>query len=335
MKSTLTLIAGLVLALAMTTTAAAQATAAQAPVARDVVSVALAAPQDPVHDGVPAATGQQDHGEQDHGAHGHDRPTMEMGNSEFFTAKYEHLEPHVVLDLGFFTFYDVNLWQLYTLVLMLIIFGLVRLSFRGNGRAGWLIRVFRGWCHWLRDEVLVEVMGPDEARRFAPYFIYVFFFIAFANLLGMLPNAVTSTATIFVTATLALTTFGMMVIGGMMRQGVGAYWKNLIPHGLPAPLVPLMFVLEIIGLLVKPVALTIRLFANMLAGHLVIYSFIAMIFLFAKMLELGPVSYAPAAFAVGMSVFISIIEAFVAILQAYIFTYLSVIFVQQSLHPEH
>src|SRR5690606_38607120 len=98
----------------------------------------------------------------------------------------------------------------------------------------------------------------------------------FMNLIGLVPSSVTATASVFVTASLALVIFALMLVGGMMKQGVVAFWKNLLPHGLPAWLVPLMFVLELVGLLVKPFALTIRLFANMLAGHLVIYSFIGM-----------------------------------------------------------
>jgi F-type H+-transporting ATPase subunit a len=276
------------------------------------------------------------------GGHG-SRSTMEMGNAEFFIEKYKHLQPHPVgvehgaVDFhpGPFTFYDVNVFQLIALGLIVLVFGGVLVSFRTSGGSSWLMRVFRGWCRWIRDEMVLPVMGDDEGRKFTPYFIYLFFFIAFMNLLGLIPGSVTSTACLFVTAALAAVTFVMMVVGGMMQQGVVTFWKNLLPHGLPFWLVPLMFVLEVVGLLVKPFALTIRLFANMLAGHLVIYSFVGMIFLFAKLLEMSPVAYGTAAVAVGVGVFISIIEAFVALLQAYIFTFLSIIFVQSSLHPHH
>jgi F-type H+-transporting ATPase subunit a len=106
-----------------------------------------------------------------------------------------------------------------------------------------------------------------------------------------------------------------------------------VPHGLPSWLVPLMLVVELIGLLVKPFALTIRLFANMMAGHLVIYSFLGLIFFFAPTLKAW--TYAVALPSVGLQVFIMIIEGFVALLQAYIFTYLSILFVGMCRHPEH
>ncbi len=325
-----------------------------------VVSILLAASvvapvvgaQDAGHSD-PAA--QAEHAQVEHAQDHADAPsTMEMPNAGFFTGLYVHLVPHLAFDdhghgsgevgatgaageahgPSLFAFYNVNLWQLYAVGLIFVIFGLVLASFRGSSTP-WVLRVFRGWCRWLRDEVLIDVMGPEEGRRFAPYFIFLFFFIAFLNLLSMIPGGVTANASIFVTGSLAVVTFGIMLVGGMMHNGVAGFWKGLLPHGLPLALVPLMFVLEVIGLLVKPFALTIRLFANMLAGHLVVYSFIAMIFLFAKMLEMSAVAYLPAVAAVGMSVFISIIEAFVALLQAYIFTYLSVIFVQGSFHQSH
>jgi len=261
--------------------------------------------------------------------------TLEMENNDFFVHQYQHTVPHPIGELGGITFFDVNLFQIIAVVLMAVIFGAVLTSF-GTGRPSWLVRIFRGFCLWIRDEMLRPVMGEEEARKFTPYFLYLFFFIAFCNLLGLVPVVGrTPTASIWITAFLALTTFAIMLIGGMMQQGVVVYWKNLIPHGLPAWLVPLMVVLELIGLLVKPFALCIRLFANMLAGHLVIASFIGMVFLFAKLLELSWASWATALPAVGMGIFIMIIEGFVALLQAYIFTYLSIVFVQQALHPAH
>lgn len=270
-------------------------------------------------------------------------PESELTTSQLFIDQYRHLEPHAKFTPSvspnpavnhYFTFYDVNLYQLGAVLVILLLFGLVASSFHSQSTP-WLVRVFRGWCHWLRDEVVYNVMGPEEGRKFAPFFIYLFFFIAFANLVGLIPHQVTATASVFVTGALAMIVFAIMLVGGIREQGFIAFWKNLLPHGLPAWLVPLMAIVEFIGLLVKPSALMIRLFANMLAGHLLIYSFIGMVFVFAKLLQGGVLTWATAVPTVGMAVFINIIEAFVVLLQAYIFTYLSVLFVQFSLHPEH
>ncbi len=263
-------------------------------------------------------------------------PTMERPNESFFDEQYHHTVPKNLSgaeDHGT-AFYNVNVAQLVALALMFVVFGAVLMSFRA-ARAPWIVRMFRGFCMWVRDEMVISVMGEEDGAKFAPYFLYLFFFIAFMNLLGMIPGSVVATATIYVTGALAVVTLLMMVIGGMIQQGILSYWKNLIPHGTPMWLLPLMIPLELISLIVKPFALTIRLFANMLAGHLVIYSFIGMIFLFAKMFEMNWLSWSTAVPSVALGVFISIIESFVALLQAYIFVYLSVIFVQQSLHPEH
>lgn len=290
------------------------------------------------------AAGQEPAAAQAAGDHGHEAvPTMEMGNGDFFINQFSHLMPHELArpelssDPGvneLFVFYDVNLFQVITLGLMVVIFGLVLGSF-GGGSTPWILRVFRGWCLWIRDEMVYAVMGKEEGRAFAPFFIYLFFFLAVGNLVGLVPGSVTFSATVFVTGALALLTLVMMLGFGMMKQGVVKFWVNLLPHGLPLPLIPLMVVLELVGLLVKPFALMIRLFANMLAGHLVVYAFVGMIFLFAKMMEMGAVAYGTALPTVAMAVFIYIIESFVAILQAYIFTYLSIIFVQQAMHPAH
>ena len=226
---------------------------------------------------------------------------------------------------------NLQLFQVAAVLLVLICFSGVPAHLR-TGRGDLVTRVFAGFAHWIRDEVVCSVMGKELGQKFLPYFLSLFFFILFMNLLGLLPGAATATASIFVTGALALITFASMVGGGMVAQGPIAFWKHLVPH-VPAMLWPLMFVVELIGLLVKPFALMIRLFANMTGGHMVVLSFLGLIFFFAG---LAPaLGYAASPVAVGFAVFIMIIESFVALLQAYIFTMLSVIFVSASIHPEH
>ncbi|MHC4512420.1 MAG: F0F1 ATP synthase subunit A [Planctomycetota bacterium] len=295
--------------------------------------------------GSTAAQDRQD--QQGHGAQAD--TTMGMENKEFFQKQFMHLMPHPLTgnidEHGHadkatlhdpFTFFNLNLWQIIAIGLIGVVFVVVLRSFRG-GQAGFLTRVFRGWVLWLRDELVYNVMGPEDGRKFAPYFMYLFFFIAFMNLLGLLPLiGVTATASLFVTGSLALITLGMMVGFGVKQQGPLRYVRNLLPHGLPIALLPLMAVVELVGLFIKPFALMVRLFANMLAGHMIIYSFVGMIFVFAKMLDMyAPSAIATAVPSVLMGVFICIIEAFIALLQAYIFVFLSVIFVHQSMHPAH
>jgi len=177
---------------------------------------------------------------------------------------------------------------------------------------------------FIRDEIVLPNTG-DDGRPYLPYFLTVFFFILTVNLLGMIPGASTATGDISVTAALALCTLALINIAGIRKFGLLHHIKNFIPHGLPAWLIPLMLPLEMLGLLTRSFALCIRLFANMIAGHVVILAFLSLIFLFGSVL-IAPVSVAAA---VGLG----LLEIFVAFLQAYIFTLLSAIFVGASLHP--
>ena len=275
----------------------------------------------------------EDGSDHDDGGHGHTtKPLLEMTPKEIFFSFYTHLMPHLWSEE--LAFFDVNAFQVLAVVLIFLIFLPVLMSF-GVARPNAIIRVFRGFCLWIRDEIVYSIMGAEEGRQWLPFFLYMFFFIAFANLFGLIPNSVTATATVFVTGALALITFVTMIGGGMAKQGPVNFWKNLIPHGVPAPMIALLFPLECLGLLVKPFALAIRLFANMLAGHLVLYSFLGLIFLFAKLVEQSLLAYPLALPGLGLAIFIFIIESFVALLQAYVFTLLSCIFIQQALHPDH
>ena len=194
---------------------------------------------------------------------------------------------------------------------------------------GRLRNFFEAIIVFLRDEVVYTIMGPKVGRRYLPLLLTFFFFILFTSLLGLVPSLASATGNINVTATLALTTFFATQIGGMRENGFVGHWKALVPPGVPWPLVPIMIPIEIMGMFTKPFALTVRLFANMIAGHIIILSFFGLIF--SLSLKTAYISLLPFAGAVAISAF----EIFVAFLQAFIFTFLSTIFIFQAVHPEH
>lgn len=158
-----------------------------------------------------------------------------------------------------------------------------------------------------------------------PLFCSFFVFILVLNLLGLVPCFYTATANVSVTGALAAVTLGFMIVGAMFRYGPIGFVRGFIPHGVPWPVLIVLVPIEIFGLFVKAFALTIRLFANELAGHLVGFFLLGLIVIFGMK--------ALPAMLMGLGIFL--LEVFVAFLQAYIFTLLSAIFISQRFHPEH
>lgn len=179
---------------------------------------------------------------------------------------------------------------------------------------------------FVRDEIAKPTIGHGF-EKFLPYLLTVFFFILTCNFLGLIPYGSTATSNISVTATLATISFMVIQIGGIMKNGFFGYFKGLIPHGIPMWLLPIMFVVELLGLFTKPFALAIRLFANMTAGHIVIMALLGLIFILRTYFVV-PVS-------VSFALFIFLLEILVALIQAYIFTMLSSLFIGMAYHQEH
>ena len=176
---------------------------------------------------------------------------------------------------------------------------------------------------YLRNEVVLPNVGP-HGNAFVPYLLTIFFFILFANLLGLVPYGATATGNISVTATLAIITFFVIEGAGMKTQGRAyintiVFWPHDMSLGMKLFISPILTPIEFIGKLTKPFALAIRLFANMISGHVVLLALISLIFTFATWI-LVPL---PIAMAIG----ISLLELFVAFLQAFIFTLLSSVFI--------
>lgn len=218
----------------------------------------------------------------------------------------------------------VFVWIAALILLLLLSVAARRNSSRAVPRGlGNLVEVF---VVFIRDEVVLPTIGK-EGLRFLPFFLTLFFFILVCNLLGLVPYGSTATSNVSVTATLAIISFFFIQIAGIMKNGFFGYFKGLIPHGVPIFVLPVMVVVEFIGLFTKPFALCIRLFANMTAGHIVILSLISLIFTFGTIL-VAPVS-------VAFALFINLLEIFIALLQAYVFTMLSSLFVSLAVHQEH
>ena len=234
---------------------------------------------------------------------------------------------------GEFVLTNLQVFQIAAVLFILVAFSGVA-GYLRTGRGDYVSKLLAGFVTWIRDEMVYPAMGKERGNKFLPFFLCLFFFILFMNLFGLVPGGSTATASVAVTGALATITFAAMIVCGMVAQGPIACWMNLVPH-VPALLWPLMFVIEIIGLLVKPFALMIRLFANMTGGHLVVLSMMGLIMFFGARGASPVTGYGAAPAAVGMAVFIMIIETFVAFLQAYIFTQLSILFVQSAVHPEH
>jgi F-type H+-transporting ATPase subunit a len=224
-----------------------------------------------------------------------------------------------------------RLMLLVTGMVMLLLFLSLSVKYKANPVVprGKFHNLFDAMICYVRDDLVRPNLHGHHADICLPYFVFVFFFVLIANLLGLIPYPGLGGATgnIAVTAGLALITFGFGMFGGMIAQGPIKYWIALVPHGIPFPLIPAIFVIELVGLCTKHFALAVRLFANMIAGHIVISAIIGLIFLFGKVL------FAPGA--VGLALGISLLEVFVAFLQAYVFTLLSALFIGMALHPDH
>ncbi len=178
---------------------------------------------------------------------------------------------------------------------------------------------------FVRDKVAIANLGEKDGRKLAPILLSLFFYILVLNLMGLIPIFKNATANINVTAGLALITLTVMIGGAIYKNGWKGFIGAFIPHGVPWPVMILLVPIEFAGMFIKTFALTMRLFANMLAGSIVVYSIIGLAIIFG-------IAGAPA-LALGIAIYI--LKIFVSFLQAFVFTLLSALFINQIHHPAH
>lgn len=215
-------------------------------------------------------------------------------------------------------------------VSVLLLLGLYWVSRPHKSRAGRLLTTLtEEYVTFIRDGLVLPNMGK-EGHGFLPYFCTLFLFILFVNLAGMIPNMRTATSNISVTAALALCSGGLILYSGLKYHGVVGFLKGFVPSGTPVWLVPLIFPLEVVSLIIKVCVLAIRLFANMLSGHMVLICLLLIIFIVGQMhIAAGAGALFPA---MGLEIFMTCLELLVAFLQAYVFTLLTAIFAGSVIH---
>jgi len=299
-----------------------QAAPAQAPAAASPAPLQEAAPAvaAPAHEAAAA----------EHAALGGDAHGAAGGHEEGPSAVIMHHatdQPFFGLPSKHFVF------LLLAAALVILIARLAVRSYRGGQIPRGLGAAVESLVLFVRDDIAEPNIGHEDGRRFTPLLCSFFFFILGAALLGLMPFSATSTGNLAVTMALALVSFAAQQYAGISKYGVVGHFHNLIPPGLPAWLLPIMVPVEILSLFTKPFALMIRLFANMLAGHMVITTLLLLIALMGQTSLLGGLAMAPVS--ILLSLFIMLLEVLVAFIQAYIFTLLSAIFIGMYAHPAH
>ena len=178
---------------------------------------------------------------------------------------------------------------------------------------------------------MVRGAAGEEGLKFFPFVFTLFFFIFFANMIGMVPYAFTTTSHIIVTAALALLVISIVIGYGFYKNGL-KFLKLFAPSGAPWPIYIILIPIEIISFVARPLTLSLRLFANMLAGHIMLKLFAG----FAVVgLTAGGIGYLVAPLAFGMGVALNALELLVAGLQAYVFAILTCVYINDALHPSH
>lgn len=247
-----------------------------------------------------------------------------------------HLFPGVALPLsGTWKIGGVELYPSLHVVMMLIAAVLLVIALRPASQRTMSRQLPKNrWGHvieavviFLKNDIVVPNLGEERGRRWMPFFLTLFFFLLALNLIGLVPGMATTTANPNFTVAMAALIFFTFNIAGMVHNGPFRYFSGLIPRGVPLPVLLILIPIELIGLLTKAGALAIRLFANMVAGHIIIASLLAIGFIL-KMVWVQPIF-------VLFALAIDVLELFIAFLQAYVFTMLSALFIGGAIAQEH
>jgi F-type H+-transporting ATPase subunit a len=272
-----------------------------------------------------------------------------------------HLPKVMGIDISV-TKHVLMLWLVAAFVFVVVTFTIRRYLRQDRRIPSGFMNALEAVVEFVRDTIVQPNVGRKWVNTWAPLVLTFFVFILCANAIGLIPvfevlglvdhyvihsseqsflkqvlhGGTTATANFNVTAALATVTFGAIILAGSKAHGFIQHWKNLVPHGLAWPIYILLIPIEIMGMFVRPFALTMRLAANMTGGHIAILAILSFVFLFTEM-------FATALAGVGVGIAVSIplatgimaLEIIVVLVQAYVFTLLTAVFIGMAIHAHH
>ncbi len=271
-----------------------------------------------------------------------------------------HLPTIAGIDLSV-TKHVFMLWLVAALVFLIVTTVVRRFLSSGRPVPTGFMSALEAVVLYVRDEIVQPNVGRKWVNTWTPLMLTLFVFILSANAIGLIPlfdvvalvdryvlhtgpdsflknvvhGGTTATANFNVTAALATITFGAIIVAGTKAHGFIKHWKNLVPHGLAWPIYILLIPIEIMGLFVRPFALTMRLAANMTGGHIAILAILSFVFLFTRLFSAFSGIAVGMVVSVPLAVAISALEVIVVLVQAYVFTLLTAVFIGMAIHVHH
>jgi F-type H+-transporting ATPase subunit a len=254
------------------------------------------------------------------------------------------------------------LWLVATIVFVAVTWAVRRYLKQDRLVPSGFMNALEGVVEFVRDSIVQPNVGTKWVRTWTPLVLTLFVFILSANAIGMIPifevlgtldrfvlhtgpesflnrvihGGTTATGNFNVTAALATITFGAIIVAGTKAHGFVKHWMNIVPHGLNPVIYVILIPIEVLGLFVRPFALTMRLAANMTGGHIALLTILSFVFIFTELF-----GHAAAGFGVGLAVSvplavgISALELIVILVQAYVFTLLTAVFIGMAIHVHH
>jgi F-type H+-transporting ATPase subunit a len=254
------------------------------------------------------------------------------------------------------------LWLVAVVVFVVVTFTVRRYLRQDRRIPSGFMNALEAVVEFVRDTIVQPNVGKKWVNTWAPLVLTFFVFILCANAIGLIPifdilglldhtvlhtaedsflkkllhGGTTATANFNVTAGLATVTFGAIIVAGTKAHGFIQHWKNLVPHGLAWPIYILLIPIEVMGMFVRPFALTMRLAANMTGGHIAILAILSFVFLFTEMFGTAMAGIGVGiGVSVPLAVGISALEIIVVLVQAYVFTLLTAVFIGMAIHAHH
>jgi F-type H+-transporting ATPase subunit a len=270
-----------------------------------------------------------------------------------------HLPTVMGVDLSV-TKHVLMLWLVSATVFFVVTFAVRRYLRQDRLVPSGFMNALEAVVDFIRESIVRPNVGDKWVDTWTPLLVTLFVFILSANAIGLIPifdvlallnhtvihasedsfltkvthGGVTATGNFNVTAALATITFFSIIIAGSRAHGFVKHWKNMVPHGLPLPVTLFLIPIEIMGMLVRPFALTMRLAANMTGGHIAILAILSFVFIFNQQFG-AAAGMGVGVFSLALAALISALEIIVVLVQAYVFTLLSAVFIGMAIHAHH